>query len=162
MTASLSSSITSASVAVLGAAAVVTTYVADKYEDLAFFYVVMAAAAATLVESLLLGGSGVYEIAQKGYDGGWAIATEKRSFDKQVKWMLAGIALLLLGAFIGLSAKRRDTTHDAPLAAIAGAIREDAHEIRALNREQRLLSAVNRRLARDLRLLAKRTRDGSD
>jgi hypothetical protein len=162
MVAALSSSVTSASVAVLGAAAVVTTYVADKYDGLTLFYVLMAAAAGALVRSLLVGGTGVFEIAQTGFEGDWRIKTRKRRFNSQVAWMMSGIVLLLAGAFVGLSAKRHDTSLDAALGNIANGIRAEAREVRALTRQQARLTAVDRRLARDLRLLARRTRDGRD
>src|SRR4051812_18478556 len=105
LVASLSSSVTSASVALLGAGAVITTYVSDKYVHLGLFYVVMAVAAGGLVRSLLVGGEGIYEIAADGWEkGDWKVQTRKRKFNTQVRWMMGGVVLLLLGTFIGLSA----------------------------------------------------------
>jgi hypothetical protein len=105
---SLSSSVTSASVALLGAAAIITTYVADKYEHLLPFYIVMGVATLALVWSLLQGGEGIYEIAKTGFDGNWTIHSERRRFNKQVAWMLGGVALLVASSVLGLTARRRE------------------------------------------------------
>jgi hypothetical protein len=146
LVASLSSSVTSASVALLGAGVIITTYVADKYEHLIAFYVLMAAAAFALVMSLLQGGEGIFEIAAKGFVGDWRIRTDKRRFNKQVSWMLGGIALLLIGTLIGLTAKRRDT-------ATAQSTRAIEALTNAVSANQRQVELLTHRIAGRLRTL---------
>lgn len=153
MVAGLSSSVTSAVVAVLGAGVVITTYVSDKYTHLFWFYVVMAFAAAALVRSLLVGGSGVYEIAEDGFEGNWKTKTDKRRFNKQVSWMMTGIALLLVASVVGLSATRRESD-----SASTQAIRNLTKEVDGLQAQLERLSKAQARARKAERRLTRRVR----
>jgi hypothetical protein len=97
----LSSLVITASLAVLGAQAVITTFVIDKRENLGAFYVVALGGAAALIGSIVLGGLGVYEIASAGARGKWKVTTEGRKFDLQSLLALFGTALVITSAFLG-------------------------------------------------------------
>jgi hypothetical protein len=98
---SLSSYVMSAGLAVLGAQAVVATFVVDKRDDLDVFYVVSVAATTCLVLSIIIGGRGMYEIIGKGAKGDWRIRTERGHFNKQALLVLVGTIFVVLSAFLG-------------------------------------------------------------
>lgn len=100
---SLSSYVITASLAVLGAQAVITTFVLDKRTDLAMFYVVASLGAACLVASILVGGRGINEVATRGKRGSWETRTRHHAFDWQAWLTLIGLAFVAASLFFGTS-----------------------------------------------------------
>jgi hypothetical protein len=97
----LSGYVITAALAVLGAQAVVTTFVLDKREHLTWFYVVPGVGAALLVLSIILGGKGIGEIVKSGAGGSWTTHTRYRKFNLQSICALAGTVLVVASAFLG-------------------------------------------------------------
>jgi hypothetical protein len=97
----LSSYVITAALAVLGAQAVLTTFVVDKREHLTWFYRVGGLGTVALVGSIIIGGSGVYEIIGAGARGDWKITTRYRKFNLQSWLALLGTILVIASAFLG-------------------------------------------------------------
>ena len=97
----LSSYVITAALAVLGAQAVLATFVVDRRQHLTAFYVVGACGTTALVLSILVGGSGIYEIISAGALGDWKIRTRRRKFNAQVWLALIGTILVIASAFLG-------------------------------------------------------------
>jgi hypothetical protein len=97
----LSSFVITAALAVLGAQAVLATFVIDRREHLTAFYVVSGCGTAALVLSILVGGAGIYEITSAGARGEWKITTRRRKFNIQVWLALIGTILVVASAFLG-------------------------------------------------------------
>ena len=98
---SLSGYVMSAGLAVLGAQAVVATFVVDKRDNLGVFYLVSMAATTCLVLSIIVGGRGMYEVIGKGAKGDWRIRTDRGHFNQQALLVLTGTILVVLSAFLG-------------------------------------------------------------
>src|SRR4051812_8880661 len=98
---SLSSYVITAVLAVLGAQAVVATFVIDRRTHLAAFYAVSAAGTAALIISIIVGGRGIYEIIGNGAKGTWAISTRHGKFNVQSVLALIGTVLVVASAFLG-------------------------------------------------------------
>lgn len=97
----LSSYVITAALAVLGAQAVLATFVIDRREHLTAFYVVSGCGTAALVLSILVGGAGIYEIISAGARGEWKVMTRRRKFNTQVWLALIGTILVVASAFLG-------------------------------------------------------------
>jgi hypothetical protein len=97
----LSSYIITAALAVLGAQAVLATFVIDRREHLTSFYVVGGFGTAALVGSIIVGGAGVYEIIDAGARGEWKITTRGGKFNIQAWLALIGTVLVIASAFLG-------------------------------------------------------------
>lgn len=98
---SLSSYVITAALAVLGAQAVVATFVIDRRKDLTAFYGVSAAGTAALILSIVVGGLGIYEIALAGASGNWKVTTRHGKFNVQAILALVGSVLVVISAFLG-------------------------------------------------------------
>lgn len=59
----------------LGAQAVIATFVIDRREDLAWFYVASASGTIALVVSIIRGGRGIYEVISSAARGEWTTRT---------------------------------------------------------------------------------------
>jgi hypothetical protein len=97
----LSGYIMTAALAVLGAQAVLATFVTDKREHLTSFYVVGGFGTAALVGSVIVGGMGVGEIIGAGARGDWKIKTRGSKFNIQAYLALIGTILVIASAFLG-------------------------------------------------------------
>jgi hypothetical protein len=97
----LSSYVITAALAVLGAQAVLATFVIDRREHLTSFYVVGGFGTAALVGSIIIGGAGVYEIISAGARGDWRITTRGGKFNIQAWLALIGTILVIASAFLG-------------------------------------------------------------
>jgi nitrogen fixation/metabolism regulation signal transduction histidine kinase len=98
---SLSSYVMTATLAVLGAQAVVATFVIDKRKDLTAFYIVSVAGTLVLILSIILGGQGMDEIIKSGARGAWKVRTSGRKFNLQSILALLGAILVVISAFLG-------------------------------------------------------------
>jgi predicted NodU family carbamoyl transferase len=98
---SLSTYVATATLALLGAQAVIATFVVDKRTHLLAFYVVSGFAAAALILSIIFGGLGAYELISAGRSGDWRISTRHRKFNVQSLLALIGALLVVLSAFLG-------------------------------------------------------------
>jgi hypothetical protein len=108
LVATLSSYVITAALAVLGAQAVITTFVLDRREELTLFYVLGGLGAAMLVLSVLIGCAGIYEIAAAGSGGDWKVTTRRGKFNLQAICALVGTVLVIASAFQG--ERREDAT----------------------------------------------------
>jgi hypothetical protein len=106
----LSSYIITASLAILGAQAVLTTFVLDNREHLGGYYVVGGLGTCALVGSILVGGAAIYEIISAGFVGDWRITTRGRSFNTQALLALLGVILVIVSAFLGDTKPQPDGT----------------------------------------------------
>jgi hypothetical protein len=106
----LSSYIITAALAVLGAQAVLTTFVIDKREHLTAFYIVGGCGATALVLSIIAGGAGTYEIITAGARGDWKVTTRGGKFNIQAVLALIGTILVVASAFLG-DAKPRESAN---------------------------------------------------
>jgi hypothetical protein len=97
----LSGYVITAALAILGAQAVVATFVIDRRQHLTGFYVVSASGTALLIGSVLLGGAGMDEIVRAGANGNWKIRTRYGKFNWQALLALAGTVLVVVSAFLG-------------------------------------------------------------
>jgi hypothetical protein len=97
----LSSYVITAALAVLGAQAVLATFVIDRREHLTSFYVVGGCGCAALILSIIVGGAGVYEIIAAGARGDWKVTTRGGKFNIQVWLALLGTLLVIASAFLG-------------------------------------------------------------
>lgn len=97
----LSSYVITAALAVLGAQAVITTFVMDKREGLTWFYVISGLGAACLIGSVILGGRGIWEIVGNGFEGNWDINPRNQKFNVQALLALAGTIFVVASAFLG-------------------------------------------------------------
>jgi hypothetical protein len=117
----LSSYLITAALAVLGAQAVLTTFVIDKREHLIWFYLVGGLGTVALVGSIALGGAGAYEIIAAGSRGDWKITTRGSKFNVQTWLALIGTILVIASAFLGDAKPQPQKTaipcHGAPMSA---------------------------------------------
>ena len=97
----LSGFVITAALAVLGAQAVVATFVIDRREHLTWFYVVSGFGAAALVLSIIVGGLGIDEIVAAGARGEWKHRTRGGKFNIQSILALIGAILVMASAFLG-------------------------------------------------------------
>jgi hypothetical protein len=97
----LSSYVITAALAVLGAQAVLATFVIDRREHLMSFYIVGACGTVALILSILFGGAGVYEIIRAGARGDWKVTTRHGKFNIQSWLALIGTVLVIASAFLG-------------------------------------------------------------
>jgi hypothetical protein len=97
----LSGYLMTAALAVLGAQAVIATFVIDKREHLTSFYVVGGFGTAALIGSIIVGGAGVGEIIGAGARGDWKIKTRGSKFNLQAYLALIGTILVIASAFLG-------------------------------------------------------------
>lgn len=102
---SLSSYVMTATLAVLGAQAVVTTFVIENRTNLGLFYWISGIAVVSLALSIILGGLGINEIIRAGATGGWKIDTKSGRFNKQAVLALFGAILVVVSAFLGTPSK---------------------------------------------------------
>jgi hypothetical protein len=101
LTTALSSYLITAALAVLGADAIVATFVIDKRQHLIAFFVVNAVGLVALVFSIIFGGRGIYEIVKSGYEGEWRIKTRHRDFNCQAILVLLGTILVVVSSLLG-------------------------------------------------------------
>ena len=97
----LSGLVVTAALAVLGAQAVVVTFVIDRRDDLLGFYAVSVCGMVALVASIVLGGRGIWEIVSGGFDGAWRVTTQHGKFNFQAILALVGAILVATSAFLG-------------------------------------------------------------
>jgi hypothetical protein len=97
----LSGYLITAALAVLGAQAVVVTFVIDRRDHLTSFYYVSGFGMAGLVGSIILGGAGIDEIVVEGAKGNWKIRTRRGKFNWQAILVLVGAILVAVSAFLG-------------------------------------------------------------
>lgn len=97
----LSGYLITAALAVLGAQAVVATFVIDRRQHLTLFYAVSSAGTLFLVLSVVLGGAGIYEIVSDGFQGRWKIETIRGKFNVQALLVLSGTVFVVWSAFLG-------------------------------------------------------------
>jgi hypothetical protein len=97
----LSGLVITATLAVIGAQAVIATFVIDRRDNLTAFYVVSGVGLLALVLSVIVGGKGIYEIIEGGAGGDWKISTKRRKFEIQSLLALGGAMLVVASAFLG-------------------------------------------------------------
>ncbi len=98
---SLSSYVVTAALAVLGAQAVVVTFILDKRTHLMPFYITTGLGGLALISSVIVGGWGIYEIAVAGAKGRWTVRTKGGKFNMQSVLALLGAILVVTSAFLG-------------------------------------------------------------
>jgi hypothetical protein len=98
---SLTTYVTTAAVAVLGAQGVIVTFVLDRRTSLFWFKSVSIVATVMLVVSILLRGRGAFELIQAGARGDWRVKTRRGLFNWQALLTLAGATLVVVSAFLG-------------------------------------------------------------
>jgi hypothetical protein len=97
---SLSTYVATTTLAVLGAQAVIVTFVVDKRTHLIAFYVVNALGTTALIVSIIVGGLGAYELIRAGRVGEWRISTRHQKFNWQSLLALGGAVLVVVSAFL--------------------------------------------------------------
>jgi hypothetical protein len=97
----LSSYLITGSLAMVGAQAVVVTFVLDKRDHLGLFYTVAFLAFVSLIASIYCGGKGIFELLQDGYKGDWKAETRSEVFNKQALLTLVGAVLLAGSTVLG-------------------------------------------------------------
>src|SRR5262249_28605564 len=108
----LSSYLTSGALAVLGAEAVIVTFVLDKREHLLWFYVAGAAGFAMLVYSMVLGSKGIAEAYKDGFQGNWKLDSSKGQFNRQAICALLGVVFVFASVLAGTP--KQDVTRENP------------------------------------------------
>jgi hypothetical protein len=98
---SLSTYVTTASLAILAVEAAIATFVLDQRTELTFFYVLAGLGAFFLVLSVYLGGRGIDELSVAGHKGRWEVRTKSGLFGWQSSLALAGLVFVLASAFTG-------------------------------------------------------------
>lgn len=101
LVATLSGLLITAALAVLGAQAVIATFIIDNRQRLFWFYTVSGIGTATLILSIICGGLGIDEIASAGFRGKWQIRTRNGVFNWQAVLALVGTVLVVGSAFLG-------------------------------------------------------------
>jgi len=100
MQVSLSNSLVTAALTVLGAQAVIVTFVLDKRTDLSVFYAVSSVGAVMLVSSMVVGGKGIAEAYKSGFAGTWRSASSGQ-FQFQTILALVGVFAVGVSTFCG-------------------------------------------------------------
>jgi hypothetical protein len=109
----LSSSLSSAALAILGAQAALTTFILDKREHLIWFFIWSIVAWVSLVFSIYIGGKGIAEEYKAGYQGKWQDKSKKGQFKLQTLSALFGVISVLFLTICGDSKPDKDTKDDA-------------------------------------------------
>lgn len=137
----LSSYLITGSLAVLGAEAVVVTFVMDKRESLGAFAVLSVLACTSLVTSILCGGRGISELMSNGAKGEWAISSRSGWFDWQALLTLIGIVLLGVSLFLG---RPKENEFERELHISSASLRQASDQLRKqvddIQEEQRKLA----------------------
>ena len=97
----LSSYLITGSLAVLGAQAVVVTFVLDKRDHLLIFALISILAFVSLIGGIVVGGKGIYELGRRGYDGTWDVVARSARFNLQALLTLAGVLLVAISTLLG-------------------------------------------------------------
>jgi hypothetical protein len=156
LTTTLSSYVITATLAVLGAQAVLTTFVIDRREHLASFYAVGGTGTALLITSIIFGGLGIDEIISGGFAGDWKIRTRGGKFNIQSWMALIGTILVVASAFLGdPKPPRSDSANSSrklvsaiSASPVSGAQARDRSKIEAtsrINRQRCLRSGIARK-----------------
>jgi hypothetical protein len=109
LTVSLSGSLTAGSVAIIGGAAAVSTFVTDKYSVSWIFYAALLVGIGLLAWGVFAGGQAVGKICSEGAEGRWTNTPDKGSFNNQAIGALFGTLVLLVAVGVGLAGERRGT-----------------------------------------------------
>lgn len=102
----VAASVTTAALAVLGAVAIVVTFVTGKYHRLGVFYALTVVSVGLLVLAVVIGAQGVAEITKNGARGKWTTSTDKRLFDTQAKLAFGGLLCFALAVVVGFTAPK--------------------------------------------------------
>jgi len=108
----LSSTLMAVSLAFIGAAAGIATFVLDKREHLFWFYVCFVGSLVLLTISGVLGGKGISVAYKSGFSGQW-VCEDKGIFNGQAVSLLLGIVLVCLTAFTGVPKPSTDLSEAA-------------------------------------------------
>ncbi|HLJ86128.1 MAG TPA: hypothetical protein VKZ53_04855 [Candidatus Angelobacter sp.] len=100
---SLSSYVITASLGVIAAQAALAAFILDKREHLFWFYFCAIAGLVASVASIVFGGSGINDIAEKGFEGEWTLKLKHDFFNYQAISSLIGIIFLIASLFCGTS-----------------------------------------------------------
>ena len=139
----LSSYLVTGAIAMLGAQAVILTFVLDKRNGLIPFYCVSACASFALTAGIFLGGRGIYELIADGHKGTWKIYSRRDDFNRQALATLLGILFLGISAFLG---SPKDSQAEIQNASTISSLRQDiaAMEQRLQTLELKLNDQQNR------------------
>ena len=134
--ASLSSYVATATLAVLGAQAVIVTFILDKRDHLGFFYALSVIGFVILVASIFVGGKGVNEIAEAGALGIWKTKTEGKKFAWQSVLALIGVAIVAASATTGRDKPDRTNAQylqiSRQIADVTGSLRQAQSQVTSL------------------------------
>lgn len=144
----IASAVTTAALAVIGALAVIVTYVAGKYEHLTWFYVLASVSAALLVCAIIVGTQGIAQITKKGYQGSWSPSTEGHLFNKQSNITMAALAFLAAAVIVGFSAPLQPPPEPAAVSATQTEIARLKHR---LARDEMTLQSLRQRVVHSSR-----------
>lgn len=98
--ASLSNSLITAALAVLGAQAAIVTFVLDRRVNLTLFYLWAGIGTLALITSMLCGGKGIASAYKSGFSGSWR-ETSKGQFQAQTWLALFGVVAVGISVFCG-------------------------------------------------------------
>jgi hypothetical protein len=139
----ISNGVATAALAVIAGAAALYTYVSQTFEPPATFQVLMLIAVVALVVSIVLGGLGSNEMANRIATG--ADSLQVRSFNTQALLTLAGLLLVLAATAVGASSERHATGIEGRIDRAS----RDIGELRArLDEQSRTVRALRARVAR--------------
>jgi hypothetical protein len=97
---SLSNSLITAALAVLGAQAAIVTFVLDRRVGLTLFYVWAGTGTLCLIGSMLFGGKGIASAYKSGFSGTWS-EKSKVQFQSQTWLALIGVVAVGISVFCG-------------------------------------------------------------
>jgi hypothetical protein len=118
----LSDAVRTVSLLFLGGAVAVLAVVIDSREVSIWFWLSLVLSIAALIRSAILGGKGVQEISDLGASGDWRTETSGGYFDKQTRFALAGVVLLIAAAGIGVAGEPRESEPDSASASPSPAL----------------------------------------
>jgi cell division protein FtsB len=130
----LSSYLITGALAMVGAQAVVVTFVFDKRDHLTLFYAVTAITFILLIASIYFGGKGIDELIEEGYKGGWLIHSRHGEFNMQSLCILAGAVLLAISATLGTP---KESAAEKEIATLNATVVQMAGQIQTLGNAQR-------------------------
>lgn len=99
--AALSSYLMTATLGIIGAQALIVTFVLDKREGLFYFGLLSVLGFLSLLMSFLVGGWGVTELYKGGFSGSWTVSTRGKKFSKQTGLALFGTVLVVASTLCG-------------------------------------------------------------
>jgi amino acid transporter len=116
---SISSYVGTATLALIGGAVALFTYVEQNFAISPLFWVLILLAMLALVTSFGMGGRGSNHVANSVAAGLWKSGIRVDDFDRQAVLTLLGLVLIVISAFVGASAPPRPGASDPCLGIVA-------------------------------------------